>query len=100
MSEVETTSPAPTKTAESKPAASSLAPVAKPPRPSFARRHKKKLIALAIFLILPIVMHFGIAALTRLTPPGLPDLSAAKREIGPDGIAHVGHSYKRSRGKI
>jgi isopenicillin-N N-acyltransferase like protein len=69
-------------------------------KPSFARRHKKKLIALAVLLVLPVLMHIGVALLTRLTPPALPDLSSIKAERSDDGITRAGPSYKRKRGKV
>jgi isopenicillin-N N-acyltransferase-like protein len=83
----------------------SIAPTvnAKPapkPKPPFARRHKKKLIALAVLLTLPLVFHFGVAALTRLTPPSLPNLSSVVVSATENGVTRVGPAYKRKRGKI
>ena len=89
------TAPLP-KPSEAPPAAPTLAANT---RPSFARRHKKKLIALALLLVLPFIAHFAIAIATRLTPPTLPDLSG-QRAISADGITRIGESYKRKRGKM
>ncbi len=81
-------------------AKSETAPKPSVQRAGFARRHKKKLIALAIVLGLPIVFHLGVALGTRLTPPDLPDLSAVSRPKPNEAVPHVGKAYKRKRGKI
>jgi hypothetical protein len=75
-------------------------PAAAPARQSFVRRHKKKLVALLVLLILPVILHFGVALGTRLTPPQLPDLSSHALTDGGSTIEHVGEAYKRKRGKI
>lgn len=72
----------------------------KPSRPPFYKRHKKKLIALAVLIIVPTILHYYVGCATRLTPPGLPDLAHVKAIVGRDGITRADGSYKRKRGKI
>ncbi|MFO0618278.1 MAG: C45 family peptidase [Polyangiaceae bacterium] len=76
------------------------APAPKPKKAPFYRRHKKKLIALAVLIVVPTILHYYVGCATRLTPPGLPDLSSVKAVVGPDGVARAERSYKRKRGKI
>ncbi len=73
---------------------------ASPEKIGFARRHKKKLIALAVLFVLPLVFHVGVAFGTRLTPPPLPDLSSHVLTAKTEPITRVGRAYKRKRGKI
>ncbi len=71
------------------------AALAKPP---FHRRHKKKLIALALVLALPVIVHFGIVFGTRMSPPAFTRASGEPAQV--DGVERLGPAYVRSRGKI
>ncbi|NUO50462.1 MAG: hypothetical protein HOV80_16530 [Polyangiaceae bacterium] len=65
---------------------------------SFARRHKKKLIALATILLLPVIAHFVIVLLTRMSPP---EVAAVSGEVDTQsGIRRVGPAYATKRGNI
>jgi len=69
------------------------------PKPPFYRRHKKKLIALAIFLLLPIVIHFTIVLATRMSPP--PIGAPPSGEVVSEGdVRRFGEAYVRKRGTI
>jgi len=81
------------------PSAPAPPPAAPKTKPSFVRRHKKKLIALGVILLLPFVLHVVVGWATRIAPPTLPDLTAAHLTTE-NGVVHVGKSYKRMRGKI
>lgn len=68
-------------------------------RPPFYRRHKKKLIALGVVLLLPILAHFAIVLATRMSPPqiGAPPTG----EVTAEGeVRRFGPAYARKRGKI
>lgn len=79
------------------PAPAARAKLAK--RPPFHRRHRKKLIALAVVLLFPIVAHFAIVLFTRMTPPelGAPPSGAVVR-VG--NIRRFGESFAVKRGNI
>ncbi len=68
-------------------------------RPPFHRRHRKKLIALALILLLPIVAHVVIVLSTRMTPPAFEAVSVGPVETQGD-VRTLGRSYARKRGKI
>ena len=63
---------------------------------SFARRHRKKLIALAVVLLLPVVAHLAIVLATRMTPPEVPQVNGEVAQA--DGIRRLGPAYARTRG--
>ncbi len=74
-------------------------PAPKPAKAPFHRRHKKKLIALAIVLLLPIVAHFAIVLATRMSPPPLSAPPAG--EVVVEGeVRRFGHAYAMKRGNI
>lgn len=64
-------------------------------------RHKKKLIALAVAVTLPVVAHVGIGVATRIEPPAIapPGGEPVVSEAAPD-IRRLGRAYARHRGKI
>lgn len=65
----------------------------------FYKRHKKKLIAAAIVLLLPILMHFGIVLMTRMSPPEI--AAASQLELTHEGdVRRIGQAYARKRGNI
>lgn len=65
---------------------------------SFARRHKKKLIALGVVLLLPILAHLVIVLATRMTPPEVPVVTGEAEEQG--GVRRLGPAYATKRGSI
>ncbi len=71
------------------------------PFPSFAARHRKKLVALALLVIAPTVAHGVVSATTHIDPPAVaadpsePVVSA----VDPD-LRVLGPAYARHRGKI
>lgn len=65
---------------------------------SFFRRHRKKLIALAVVLFLPVLAHVAIVLATRMTPPEVPSVSGEAEEV--DGVRRLGPAYARKRGDI
>lgn len=69
------------------------------PRASFARRHKKKLVALAVLLLLPILAHFAIVLGTRMSAPEIGPAASGEVEKTGD-LRRFGASYARHRGKI
>lgn len=75
-------------------------PKPKPKKPPFYKRHKKKLIALVVLIVVPTILHYYVGCATRLTPPSLPDLGHVKAAVGDDGVTRAERSYKRKRGKI
>jgi isopenicillin-N N-acyltransferase-like protein len=74
------------------------APVAKPAAP-FHRRHRKKLIALGVLFLLPVITHFVIVLWTRMSPPTFaePNLGAVSKE---GEQRRLGRSYVRARGNV
>ena len=91
----------PPEVGEPAPSGDAAAPApAAPARKSFAHRHKKKLIALAVLLGLPLAFHVGVAVGTRMTPPAIPDLAGISATKASDGLVIAGPGYKRKRGKI
>ncbi|MFO0549995.1 MAG: C45 family peptidase [Polyangiaceae bacterium] len=75
------------------------APVDKPVKQPFHRRHRKKLIALAVLLLFPIFLHFTIVLTTRITPPQLGAAPAGQVEERGD-VRWFNQSYATQRGKI
>jgi hypothetical protein len=65
-------------------------------RPSFLRRHRKKLSALVLLVLAGPVTHGAIVVLTPMPPPEV-TLPAGVATDGPDGVRHMGASYTRSR---
>ncbi|MBK8256674.1 MAG: hypothetical protein IPK82_28885 [Polyangiaceae bacterium] len=62
------------------------------------KNHKKKLIALAIFLVGPCVFHGGVRAFTSIDPP---TVVTPKGEVTERGdLRTFGQSYAKHRGKI
>ena len=62
---------------------------------AFAARHKKKLIALAILVLGPILAHYVIVATTGMTAPVV---DAPREATSTEGdITHVGPAYTRIR---
>lgn len=71
------------------------------PLPRWIARRPKKLAALAVLIVGPLLAHVGIALSTRMTPPTIPALTgeAVKSPADPD-LRVLGESYARHRGKI
>ncbi len=68
---------------------------------SFAKRHKKKLIALALALGIPTVAHGAIAIGTRIVPPPIAETPGAVQARADDpSLRFIGRSYKRRRGAV
>jgi len=65
---------------------------------SFARRHKKKLIALGVLLLLPVLAHLVIVLATRMTPPEVPAVGGEVTEQA--GVRRLGPAYATKRGNI
>lgn len=65
---------------------------------SFARRHKKKLIALATLVLLPILAHFVIVLATRMSPPDVAPVSGELETRG--DVRRFGPAYAKKRGNI
>lgn len=63
---------------------------------TFARRHKKKLIALGVFLAAPMVAHLAIGQLAKLTPPPISPAALSLTET--DGVRHAGRGWSTIRG--
>lgn len=81
---------------EKKPPSAKDAPKARPP---FHKRHKKKLIALGVILLLPIVAHLVIVLITRMSPPEI--AAAPAGEVVKQGdVRRFGDAYARKRGNI
>lgn len=72
---------------------------AKAPKPSFARRHKKKLIALGVLLLLPVFVHFAIVLGTRMSAPAIGPAASGEVETAGD-VRRFNGSYARHRGNI
>lgn len=72
------------------------------PPSSILKKHRKKLIALAVILIVPMLAHFIIGWTTKIHPPliaampGEPEISGA----GQNAIRRLGKGYTRKRGNI
>ena len=70
--------------------------------PSFVRRHKKKLVALAVLAIAPFAAHLVVGATTRITPPdqtgaffvGLPAILAITVALSPRAKTLTGTTFK------
>lgn len=60
------------------------------------RRHKKKLIALGVVLVAPLLTHVAIDRATHLEPPAIPELDLALTEV--DGVRHAGRGWSAVRG--
>jgi isopenicillin-N N-acyltransferase-like protein len=63
---------------------------------TFARRHRKKLIALGIFLGAPMAAHLVVGQLTKLTPPAISTVPLTLSET--DGVRHAGRGWSAIRG--
>ena len=63
---------------------------------SFARRHKKKLIALGLVVAAPLLAHLVVDQLTQLTPPLIHP--AALTMIETDGVRRAGPGWSVVRG--
>lgn len=65
------------------------------------RRYKKKLIALAVLIVLPIVAHFAIAVATPIRPPAIEQATGepVASPSDPD-LRVIDSSYARHRGGI
>ncbi|MDB4935910.1 MAG: hypothetical protein JWP87_2882 [Labilithrix sp.] len=66
------------------------------PRAPFARRHKKKLVALGVLVAAPLVAHVVVDRVTRLEPPALAPVSLSLVET--DGVRHAGRGWSTVRG--
>lgn len=68
---------------------------------SFARRHRKKLIALAVAAFAPLLAHVGVGIATPIHPPAItaPAGEPAVAAEDPD-LRVLGPAYARHRGKI
>src|SRR5690349_41857 len=63
---------------------------------SFPRRHKKKLIALAVILLAPVAAHLVVDRLTQLDPPHAASVDLTLVET--DGVRHAGRGWSVVRG--
>ncbi|MEA2749734.1 MAG: isopenicillin-N N-acyltransferase like protein, partial [Myxococcales bacterium] len=63
---------------------------------SFARRHKKKLIALGVLVLTPVAAHLVVGQLTKLTPPAIAPVALTLTEV--DGVRHAGRGWSTVRG--
>lgn len=64
--------------------------------PSFARRHRKKLIALAVAFSLPVAAHGVVGQVTKLEPPAIPAVDLTLTES--EGVRHAGRGWSAVRG--
>ena len=62
----------------------------------FARRHRKKLIALGLLLGIPMAAHLVVGQLTKLTPPVISPVALTLSET--DGVRHAGRGWSAIRG--
>jgi isopenicillin-N N-acyltransferase like protein len=69
---------------------------AKPVRAPFARRHKKKLIALGVVALAPLVAHVAVDRATRLEPPVIAPVELTLTES--DGVRRAGGGWSAVRG--
>jgi isopenicillin-N N-acyltransferase like protein len=60
------------------------------------RRHKKKLIALGVIVLAPVVAHFVVDRMTQLDPPDVPRVDLTLQEI--DGVRRAGRGWSAVRG--
>ena len=60
------------------------------------RRHKKKLIALAVVLLLPLVVHLLIGVTTNVSPPAVEARRLPMEEK--DGVRRAGRGWAAMRG--
>ena len=65
-------------------------------RSSFARRHKKKLIALGVVVAAPFVAHLVVDRITALEPPGIRPVALAMTES--EGVRRAGSGWSVLRG--
>lgn len=65
-------------------------------RSGFARRHRKKLAALALFLVSPFAAHLAVGVVARVTPPAIDVPSLQKRVDGPRTFAGTGWVSRES----
>ncbi|HVH48121.1 MAG TPA: hypothetical protein VM925_37565, partial [Labilithrix sp.] len=65
--------------------------------PSFTRRHRKKLVALAALVVLPVIAHFTVGVATRIPPPDLPTPRFVATAT-PDGVKRTPHGWTAKRG--
>ncbi len=67
----------------------------------FARRHRKKLVALGALLLVPTAAHIAIGATTRIRPPAIAAARGEPQSPTTSGdLTTLGESYARHRGKI
>lgn len=62
----------------------------------FVRRHKKKLVALGVVVLAPVVAHGVVDRMTQLAPPALPPVDVTLSET--DGVRHAGRGWSAVRG--
>lgn len=63
---------------------------------TFARRHKKKLIALAVLVGAPLGAHVVVGQVTKLTPPAISPVALTLTET--DGVRRAGRGWSTIRG--
>lgn len=68
-------------------------------RPPFYRRHKKKLIALGVILLLPIVAHLILVLVTRMSPPEI-SAAPAGQVVAEGEVRRLGEAFAMKRGRI
>lgn len=68
--------------------------------PARLARHKKKLIALAVLIGLPVLAHAGIAVSTRIEPPAIAPASGEPVTSAEGELRSLGPAYARRRGRI
>jgi isopenicillin-N N-acyltransferase like protein len=66
---------------------------------AFVLRHRGKLLALCVLLLLPPSLHLGIRLAARLTPPAISVPAAEVTEPSP-GLRRFRNSFAYSRGKL
>lgn len=72
------------------------AAAASPAKAPFARRHKKKLIALGAVLLAPLLAHLVVDRATRLEPPRIARVDLTLTET--DGVRRAGRGWSAVRG--
>lgn len=79
-----------------------LAPSNSPQSPARSKRRRKKLIALAVILILPVLAHFIIGWTTKIHPPSIAPVQGEPEMVGSGqhAIRRLGKGYARKRGNI
>jgi isopenicillin-N N-acyltransferase-like protein len=68
---------------------------------AFARRHKKKLIALAMLIVLPLLAHLIVGVATRISPPpSSPTPTFVATSDANGGVRRTPHGWIATRGGV